>query len=147
MAQTTLLTLFVPQKLQLLELDRQIASISRFSLILVALSQGLPTKHGYSLVQGKLYYKNILVLPIQSDLITLILHDCHDSPVGSHSVLKTLKRVSAIFYQKGMKRDIQSYVVACAVCHQNKYSTLSNWPSPASAHTASNLGGPFLGFY
>ena len=124
-AQATLLALSTPQVLQLSELDKELASDPSLSQILATLYTGHPTKPGYSLVQGRLYYKNILVVPPQSNLISLILYDCHDSAIGGHSeVLKTLKCISAMFYWKGMKSDIQSYVAACPVCQHNKYSTL-----------------------
>ena len=98
-AQATLLALSTPQVLQLSELDKELASDPSLSQILAALYTSHPAKPGYSLVQGRLYYKNILVVPPQSNLISLILYDCHDSAIEGHSgVLKALKRVSAMFY-------------------------------------------------
>ena len=78
------------------------------------------------MVKGKPFYKNKLVLPATSALISLVLHECHDSSTGGHSdVLKTLKRVSASLYLQGMKKFIQAYVAAYSVCQHNKHSTLS----------------------
>ena len=83
----------------------------------------LPTRPGYSVVQDRLYYHHQLVLPAQSSLIPLILHECHDSPTSNHlRVLKTLKRVSVSLKWYGMKK---SYVAACPMCQRNKHSTLS----------------------
>ena len=125
-SQSTLLSLSVPQEVHLAGLDKELQSDPLLSQIRQALSLGQPTKHGYSLIQGRLYYHNRLALPPPSKFIPLILHECHDSPTGGHSgVLKTLKRAPASLYWPGMKHQIQSYVAACPVCQQNKYSTLS----------------------
>ena len=102
------------------------------SKIKTALAQGQPSMPGYSLTQGRLYYHNKLILLEKSNLIPPILQEYHERPIGRHSgvlktpgVLKTLKRVVAVLYWKGMKRDIQSYIAACPICQQNKYSTLA----------------------
>ena len=62
-AQATLLALSAPQVLQLSKLDKELASDPSLSQILATLYMGHPTKPRYSLVQGRLYYKNILVVP------------------------------------------------------------------------------------
>ena len=122
----TLLSLSMPRVLQLEELAKEIDGDLVLSKIQEALSQGQPAPPWYSLIQGKLLYKNKLVLPSTLVLIPLVLHECHDSPIRGHSgLLKTLKRASTNLYWQGMKRDIQAYVAACKVCQQNKYSTLS----------------------
>lgn len=80
---------------------------------------------GYSLVKGCLWYKGKLVIPARSRKIALILQEFHSSPWGGHSgVLKTYKRVAAVFHWKGMKKDIEAYVQKCGVCQQNKYQAL-----------------------
>ena len=125
-SQATLLSLSVPRVLWLEDLPNEIAMDPKLSLIQQALSQSQPAAPGYSLIQGRFFYKNRLVLPSSSALIPLLLHECHDSPIGGHSgVLKTLKRVVASVYWQGMKMTIQAYVAACSVCQQNKHSTLS----------------------
>lgn len=78
------------------------------------------------MLQGKLYYKGCLVLPSDSVYIPLILREYHDSLLGGHSgILKTLKRIRAVFYWSSMRKQIQEYVAACEVCQTHKYSTLS----------------------
>ena len=123
-SQAALSSLSVPRVLQLEDLPKEISMDPKLSLIQQALSQSQPA--GYSLIQGRLFYKNRLVLPSSSTLIPLLLHECHDSPIGGHlGVLKTLKRAAASVYWQGMKKTIQAYVAACSVCQQNKHSTLS----------------------
>lgn len=78
------------------------------------------------MLQGKLYYKGCLVLPSDSVYIPLILREYHDSLLGGHSgILKTLKRIRAVFYWSSMRKQIQEYLAACEVCQTHKYSTLS----------------------
>ena len=77
------------------------------------------------LVQTQLLYKGRLVLPKGAPIITTLLKEYHDGPIGGHvGVLKTYKRIHADLYWEGMK-DIENYVAACAICQQHKNSTLS----------------------
>lgn len=43
--------------------------------------------------------------------------------VGHAGVIKTLKRLSAIFYWQHMRKEIKDFVSRCLVCQQTKYST------------------------
>ena len=125
-SQPTLLSLSIPHAVELDAVAKEIALDPALSQIQEAISRGQVIKPGYSLIQGKLYYKNKLALPATSSLIPLVLYECHDSLIGGHSgVLKTLKRESTRLFWIGMKRVFQSYVAACPVCQQNKSSTLS----------------------
>ena len=74
--QSTLLSLSVPQEVHLADIDKELQSDPLLSQIRQALSLGQPIKHGYSLIQGQLYYHNRLVLPPTSKFIPLILHEC-----------------------------------------------------------------------
>ena len=112
--------------MQLEEVTKQVALDPKLSQIRTALGREHLITPSHSLTQGILYYHNKLVLTAKFNLIQLILHDCHDSPVGGHSgVLKTLKRVVAPLYLRGMKGDIQAYIAAYPIFQQNKYSTIS----------------------
>lgn len=83
------------------------------------------TKHPeYSVVQGRLLRQGKRVIPKSSRLIGVILQEFHDSKMGGHrGVLKTQKRIEALFYWRGMMTDIRQYVAACQVCQRQKYST------------------------
>ena len=70
----TLLSISVPRVLQLENLPREIALDPTLAPIQRALSQGQPTTPGYSLIQGRLFYINKLVIPATSTLIPLLLH-------------------------------------------------------------------------
>ena len=92
-----------------------------------------------------------LVLARRSTRIPLILlKEFHDSIVGGHSgYFKTYKRIAALLYWEGMKKDIQRYVQECEVCQRNNYETLSPagllqaLPIPTSTWT--DLSMDFLG--
>ena len=81
---------------------------------------------GFKLRQGRLLYKGRVVLARHSPRIPSILKEFHDTAAGGHfRFFWTYKRISAVLFWKGMKKDIQQYVQACETCQQNKYETLS----------------------
>nr|KYP63864.1 Retrotransposable element Tf2 [Cajanus cajan] len=86
-----------------------------------------PDQHeGYELKEGKLFFKNKLVLPKNSSRIPLIIQEFHATAMGGHAgVFRTYKRVSAVFFWKGMMKDITKFVTECHICQTNKYQTLA----------------------
>lgn len=59
---------------------------------------------GYSFYKGKLFYKNILVILINSSIIAKLLEEFHSTPSGGHSrFLLTYCRLTVNVYYKGMK--------------------------------------------
>uniref|UniRef100_A0A803MT80 Integrase catalytic domain-containing protein n=1 Tax=Chenopodium quinoa TaxID=63459 RepID=A0A803MT80_CHEQI len=63
--------------------------------------------------------KGKLVLGASPALRERILKWLHDSPQGGHSRTEaTYQRVKSLFYWKGMKGDIRSYVRKCGVCQR-----------------------------
>lgn len=75
---------------------------------------------------GLILYKNRVVIPPDSDLITQILQEFHDSPSGGHfGVLRTCKRIAAQFYWPSLNKSVRDYVAACSICQKNKSSTSS----------------------
>ena len=76
----------------------------------------------YRWENGRLWYKNIIVLSKHSSMISNLLHTFHNSVLGGHSrFLKTYKRMSGELHWKGMKTDVKNYVEQCEIFHQNKF--------------------------
>ena len=98
----------------------------------------------------KLWDKGRLVLAKNSTRIPLVLKEFHESVAGGHfGFFRTYKRISAILYWEGMKKDIQKYLQECEVCQRNKYETLSPagllQPLPILTSTCTDLSMDFLG--
>lgn len=122
----TLLALTMPVTLQMQDLYREIDENDEIQVVIAKLLKGEVVKHGFSLVHNRLFYKQKLVIPRNSNQISLILQGCHDTVMGGHAgVLRTLQRVKAMFYWPKMRSTVQEYVAACSICQTHKYSTLS----------------------
>lgn len=68
-----------------------------------------------------LYFHNRVVVPPSSPLISTLLKEFHDSPLGGHSgVQRTTKRISQQFYWPSMRNSVHAYVTACDVCQRAK---------------------------
>ncbi|KAL0813374.1 hypothetical protein Bca101_069817 [Brassica carinata] len=103
MQSAELLALTVPSYLQLQDLYQEISKDKKIHEVLLKLQRGEEVKTGFAIVSGRLFYKNKLVIPVNSKQIPLILRECHDSLIGGHTgVLRTLQRVKAIFYWSKM---------------------------------------------
>lgn len=71
-----------------------------------------------------LYYKGRYVLSNKSDLIMQIMKECHDSHLGEHPGIKrTIKRISLLFWWKGLAKQVKDYVNSCLVCQRMKTQT------------------------
>ncbi|KFK22215.1 hypothetical protein AALP_AAs67613U000200, partial [Arabis alpina] len=80
----------------------------------------------FSVVQGRLLKQGKLVIPKTSPLVGVLLQEFHSSKMGGHGgILKTQKRLGALFYWAGMMANIKEFVAACLVCQTHKYSTLT----------------------
>lgn len=87
---------------------------------------GKSEKMGYSVVSGRLLYKNRLVLPRESQFIPHILKEYHDRILGGHSgILKTIKRIQQLFHWSKMKDDVKKHIAECNIFQTHKYSTLN----------------------
>lgn len=104
---TLLLALTMPSTLQLHDLYHEIDTDIVIPKIVAQIVAGDSVKRGYSVVDGRLFYKHRLVVPYTSIYILLILQECHDGVFAGHSgVLKTLKRIQAVFYWKKMRTRV-----------------------------------------
>ena len=80
----------------------------------------------FSLNQGVLQFKGMLVISKTSSLLPTILHTYHDSVFRGHSgLLRTYKRITGELYWNGMKSDIKKYCAECLICQRNKTLALS----------------------
>ncbi|KAG7537173.1 Chromo/chromo shadow domain [Arabidopsis suecica] len=121
-----LMAVTVPTVIQLQDLYKEVDTDAHIQEIVSKLRDKTLLGTHYHLVDGRLWYKQRMVIPKTSTFIPVILYEHHDSSIGGHAgILKTLKRVQAVFQWEGMQKDIQKYVAACTVCQKHKYSTLS----------------------
>ena len=68
-----------------------------------------------------LLYKGKLLLDPTSSLISLVLRECHSTPIVGHGgIQKTIARVSASFTWNGLKKNAQKFVKEFAICQKNE---------------------------
>ena len=73
-------------------------------------------------------HKRLVIPSTNRFLITAVLKDFHDSPVGGHlGFEKTLEKVKRQFFWKNMYNDIKEYVSTCSTCQQSKPSNRSSY--------------------
>jgi hypothetical protein len=82
----------------------------------------LPKFEGYSLYnEGFLRYNDIIYVPPNDELRSLILSEAHRAVYMAHpGVTKMKANLKPLFFWKGMKEDIVSYVARCLECEQVK---------------------------
>ena len=118
--------LTLPYSVDLEQLSDQIQQDPYLKLIYIDLLANPTSQPGFSFLQSRLFYKNMLVGPSHSPPVFDILRKGHSSPMGGHSsILKTLKRMTTSFYWVGMKSIIQKFVTHCDVFQRNKSSNLA----------------------
>ena len=99
--------LTLPYSVDLEQLSDQIQQDPYLKLIYIDLLANPTSQPGFSFLQSRLFYKNMLVGPSHSPPVFDILRKGHSSPMGGHSsILKTLKRMTTSFYWVGMKSII-----------------------------------------
>lgn len=82
------------------------------------------TKPGqYSIKEGLLYLKDILLIPTEEEIMQKLLSEFHNSPIGGHAgTTRTLARLKAQLYWIEMKEDVNTFVHKCLICQQAKTS-------------------------
>jgi len=95
---------------------------------------------GYTLHQGLIRCKGKIWTANNSALQTRLLTAFHASPMGGHSGTKaTYHRLKNLFYWKGLKSDVESFVKQCQIFQQAKHenthpaSLLQPLPIPQGA--------------
>lgn len=70
-----------------------------------------------------LLHKGKLLLDPTSQLVQLVLKECHSTPLGGHrGIQKTMAKVCVAFNWSNLKKYVQQFVQECAVCQKVKYS-------------------------
>ncbi|WVZ15409.1 hypothetical protein V8G54_012975 [Vigna mungo] len=109
----------------LIELAEELARDEKLRGLMQEVIRDPKTHPTYAVAQGCLWHKGRLVLPQNSTRIPLLLEEFHASPWGGHSgVTRTYKRLAMVFFWKGMRKDIERFVLDCAVCQRHKYQAL-----------------------
>lgn len=107
-AECVMFAVTIPESLQLQDLYTEIAASPDIQQIIQRLQGGDTELKGYSVKDGKLWFKNRLVIPKTSPFINTVLKECHDGLQGGHSgVLKTVKRVQRWFHWDGLLKTVQ----------------------------------------
>ena len=115
-------TLSVPQWQHWESLKDELSKDEFLHKIRMDISSETNSHVGFSLENGVLYYKGRLVIPRTSRLITSIIGEFHNSPMGGHSgETKTYQRLASELFWVGMRKDVVKYVQECTVCQQNKH--------------------------
>ncbi|KFK38387.1 hypothetical protein AALP_AA3G106900 [Arabis alpina] len=121
-----LFALSIPAAIQLEDISSEVDKDLKLQKIKAEVLADPKSHAGFTVVQGRLLRQGKLVVPAQSHLVELILKEFHGSKIGGHGgVLKTQKRITAVFYWEGMLNTIRTYVAECQVCQRHKYSTLA----------------------
>lgn len=103
--------------------DMEVSKDNYLSRIKSALEEGTDCPFGFTLLHGKIFYKDRYVLAKSSPFIPLLLREYHDSPLGGHGgEVKTYRRLAMEWFWEGMRRQVTQYVRQCKTCQQQKAS-------------------------
>ena len=104
------------------EVANSYATDSQAQSLLARLTIHSPDEHGYSLHQGLIRFKDRIWVGDNSGLQTKIITALHSSAVGGHSGQRaTYQRVKRMFYWKGLKQQVETFIQQCAVCQHAKH--------------------------
>lgn len=111
-----------PENSFLHQLKLELANQEHLQAIVKQCLNHTVTDSNYAVKEGLLYWKNRLVLPVESPLIQQVLKEYHASQIGGHAgITRTLARFSAQFYWPKMRADIQKFIEECMICQQAKH--------------------------
>lgn len=128
-----------PQSTFLVKLRQQILQCAHFTLIHQQCVASTSLNQHFTAMDGLLYWKERLAIPPSSNLISQILMEFHDSPIGGHAgITRTLARITIYFFLPNMRHTITQYVHNYTICQQAKHTTslpqglLNPLPIPAN---------------
>lgn len=94
--------------------------------VISALSTNPMSYPKFSITDGRLFYRNKLVIPASSPWVPRLLAEFHATPSGGHSgFYRTYKQISSNIYWFGMTKSIKKFVHQCDTCQRYKHSTLA----------------------
>ena len=77
--------------------------------------------NNWELKDGLIYYKNILFIPSNEELLTEIAKGCHDCKVAGHfGQEKSIELVTRNFYLEKLANWINDHIRSCDECQHNK---------------------------
>lgn len=89
---------------------------SQAQRLITSLSIQSPDEKGFELHQGLIKYQGKVWIAQNSALQTRLISALHSTPVGGHSgISATYHRLKQLFWWKGMKADVESFIKQCLV--------------------------------
>jgi hypothetical protein len=77
----------------------------------------------FEILNGLIFFRGKLFVPNSSPLKQTLLEEFHASLVGGHSgIHRTFGRLQENVFWFGMRKDVEEFVKACAICQQTKPS-------------------------
>jgi hypothetical protein len=110
----------------------------------------VPKFEGYTLDNdGLMRYNNQIYVPPNDELRSLILNEAHRAVYMAHpGVTKMRADLKPLFFWKGMKADIVSYVARCLECQQVKVEHRHpDRITTTTRYSRIEMGGHFDGLY
>ena len=99
----------------------------KLQTIISALQHNAPNHPKYTYVNQQLRRKGKLVVSDDQQLKHFILQWLHRSPTEGHSGRNiTLQRIKALFYWKGITKDVQHFIGSCDVCQRCKRENVAS---------------------
>lgn len=91
------------------------------TVLLQAVHDQPATHPGYRIHDDLLLFKGRILVPPESALQPLLLHEYHQSPVGGHAgIQRTFARLSSVFYWPKMRQSIHDFIACCVPCQTFK---------------------------
>jgi hypothetical protein len=119
------------------KLKEQLVQDTDFQQLLAKVQQQPDAYPQFQIMNGLLFFKGKLFLPKTSPLKITLLEEFHASLIGGHSgIHRTFGRLQENVFWFGMRKDVEEFVKACAICQQMKsanhapYGLLQPLPIP-----------------
>lgn len=113
------------QPIWIQEVSNSYATDPNAQTLLAQLAIHSPNEQGYSLHDGIIRLGSQIWIAENSALRTKLIAALHASALGGHSGIQpTYQRLKRVFYWKGMKADVESFIRQCATCQQAKHELI-----------------------